>query len=69
MPKELQKITEVYKVDTENEANSFIEEETKKASEKGYKLTKVENKYKTKKSKGEIESEWYVVTIEKNFYE
>lgn len=69
MSKELQKITEVYRIDTENEANSFIDEETKKANEKGYKLTKVENKYKTKKSKGEIIEEWYVVTIEKNFYE
>ena len=69
MNKELQKITEVYRIETENEANSFIEDERIKANEKGYRLTKVESKFKTKKSKGEIVEEWYIVTIEKNFSE
>lgn len=65
----LMKVTEVYRIDSEKEANGFIDDETAKAAEQGYKLTKVESKYKTKKSKGEIIDEWYVVTIEKNYCE
>ena len=66
---DLIKQTEVYRVDTEQQAKEGIEEEIKKAQEKGYRLTKTESKYRTKKSKGEVVEEWYLVTIEKNFAE
>lgn len=65
--KEVQKITEVYRVDTESEARDLIEEEIDAASKKGYCLTKTESKYKTKKAKGAIIEDWYLVTIEKDF--
>ena len=67
--KEILKITEQSRVDTEDEAKSVIAEETETARQKGYRLTKTESKYRTKKSKGEVIEEWYVVTIEKNFAE
>lgn len=69
MAKEITKITEVYRVDTEDEATRLVNEEKEIAKEKGYRLTKTESKYRTKKSKGEVIDEWYVVTIEKNFAE
>lgn len=61
------KETLVYKVSTEQEADSLIEKFTNDQS--NYKLTKSEKVYKTKKSKGEIIDEWYIVTITKNYEE
>ena len=67
--KELLKNTEQHRVDTEEEATRLIEEETELAKANGYRLTKTESKYRTKKAKGEVIDEWYIVTIEKNFAE
>jgi len=69
MNKQLLKYTEVYRLETEPEALLLIDEEQQKASEKGYKITKMKKDYKTKKSKGEVIEEWYIVTIEKSFEE
>lgn len=69
MSKELLKITEVFRVDSEQEAGTVMDEETLKAKEKGYKVVKLEKKYKTKKQKGEVVEDWYLVTIEKSFEE
>lgn len=59
------KETLVYKVSNEQEADSLIEKFTN--DQNGYKLTKSEKTYKTKKSKGEIIDEWYLVTITKAY--
>jgi len=69
--KELKRTTDVYRVDTEVEAAQLIQEFKDNAGAEGYDLTKYESKYKCKKkrSKGEveIESEWYMVTLQKDF--
>lgn len=53
---------ETYRVDTEHEANSIIEE----AKETGD-LTKYSCVYKERKQKGEIIDSWYKVTLTKTF--
>ncbi len=65
--KQLQRITEVYRVDTEDAAARLIEEFKEGASEGGYEITKYESKYRNKKIKGEIIESWFVVTIQKDF--
>ena len=65
--KVLQRITEVYKVDTEEEAAALIEEFKDGAGPGGYEVTKYESKYRNKKAKGEIVEEWYVATIQKDY--
>lgn len=67
MAKQLLKTTDVWQVDTEEEALSMIEEAKDKQSEGGYSLTKSGYVVKTKKSKGEIVDMWMVVTTEKTF--
>lgn len=55
----LLKETFEYRVDTEAEAVQLIEKE--KAQSKG--LVTYKTAYKTKKAKGEIIEDWYVVTV------
>lgn len=58
------KTTEVYRVETEEEAKKFIEEQKQNDA---YEMIKYSSEYKTKKAKGEIEDEWFRVTLVKNF--
>lgn len=59
----LLKDTQIFQADTEQEAQQLIEECSKAQYSKGYKLANHGAKYKTKKVKGEIVSEWYEVTL------
>lgn len=65
--RQLVRTTDVYKVDTEAEAVSLIQECKDNQGTEGYELTKYESKYRTKKAKGEIVEEWYQVTLQKDF--
>lgn len=58
------KTTEVYRVETEDEAKKFIEEQKQNDS---YEMIKYSSEYKVKKVKGQIEEEWFRVTLVKNF--
>ena len=53
-----------YRTESENEAKEVISNAKKDADEKGYYIKKAGYEYKTKKSKGEIIDECYVVTID-----
>jgi len=64
---ELKRVTEIYRVDTEEAAAELIENFKSKAGKDGYDLTKYESKYRNKKLKGEIVDSWYTVTIQKDF--
>ncbi len=57
--------TEKYVVDSEEEAIKVIQSFKKDAESKGYILGKSGYDYKTKKAKGEIIGEAWVVTIKK----
>lgn len=63
MAKYLVRRTDVYRVDTENEAKAFVEQQ--KANSK-YEVVKHSTELRNAKSKGEIVDEWYRVTIVKN---
>lgn len=52
--------TEVYRVDSEDEAKVVVEEAKRKST-----VVKYNCAYKCKKQKGEIVEEWYKVTITK----
>lgn len=56
-----------FKAVTEIEAKDMIEQFRQEASKKGYTLKKAGYEYKTKKSKGEIIAECWVVTISQIF--
>lgn len=58
------KTTEVYRVETEDEAKKFIEKQKQNDS---YEMIKYSSEYKVKKVKGQIEEEWFRVTLVKNF--
>ena len=62
--KYLCKVTEVYRVESENEAANLIEEAKK---DKGFILLKSSTEYKTKKAKGEIIDEYWLTTLVKEF--
>ena len=55
------KITREIVVDTEEEAVATLDKARKEAGEKGYILEKYGHTYKTKKAKGEIIAEAYLV--------
>lgn len=58
------KITEEIRVDSETEAKELMEKYRQEAHEKGYTLGASGYTYKTKKSKGEIIDEcWIVKTV------
>ena len=65
--KMLLKTTDVYRVDTEDEAMNMIQEAKDGQLEHDYTVTKSGYVLKTKKSKGEIIDSWTVVTIERSF--
>lgn len=57
-------VTEKYRIDTENEAKIFIEEQKK---DNKYALKKYASELKERKAKGEIVDSWYQVTLVKSF--
>jgi len=67
MASQLLKTTDVYRVDTEEEAMGMIEDAKDQQTSGGYTLTKSGYVVKTKKSKGEIVDMWMIVTTEKTF--
>lgn len=67
MASQLLKKTEVYRVDTEEEAMGMIEDAKDGQMNGGYTLTKSSYVLKTKKSKGEIVDQWFITTTEKTF--
>lgn len=69
MARQLMKTTDVWRVDTEEEAMEMIEDAKDSQISGGYTLTKSGYVLKTKKSKGEIIDQWMVVTTEKTFGE
>lgn len=56
-----------YRADSENQAKEMIEKFREEASAKGYIVKKAGFEYKTKKSKGEIIAEAWVVSITQVF--
>ena len=54
--------TEIYRVDSESEANALLEEAKSEGS-----LSKYSCVHKERKSKGEVIDEWYRVTLNKKF--
>jgi len=64
MSKYLVSTTEVYRVDTEEEAKELIEQ-SKIANE--YILAKYSSEHKERKAKGEVIDEWVKVTLIKKF--
>ena len=67
MARQLLKTTDVWRVDTEEEAMEMIEDAKDSQVTGGYTLTKSGYVVKTKKSKGEIVDMWMVVSTEKTF--
>ena len=63
----LMKTTDVFRVDTEEEAMTMIEEAKEKQASGGFSVSKSGYVLKTKKSKGEIIDSWYICTIERTF--
>lgn len=59
--------TSKYRATSENAAKEMIEEFRKEAKEKGYVVKKAGFEYKTKKAKGEIIAEAWIVTITQVF--
>lgn len=62
MSKFLIRSTEVYRIDSESEANNFIDQQKKK-----YEVSKYSSELKERKIKGEIADSWYRVTIVKTY--
>lgn len=61
-----------YKVDDEQEATELIEEYKGQQIPDNFVLSKYKSDYKCKKfrsgeQKGEVESEWYIVVVEKTY--
>ena len=63
IPAVLLKETRVYQVNTEQKAQELIKSCIEAQYTEGYKLINHGSKYKNKKVKGEIVSEWYEVTL------
>ena len=67
MARQLLKTTDVWLVETEEEAMEMIEDVKEKQAQGGYTVTKSGYTAKPKKSKGEVLYIEYKVTIEKTF--
>ena len=67
MARQLLKTTDLYLVDTEEEAMAMIEEAKDGQVQGGYSVSKSGYTMKTKKSKGEIVEITFRVSIEKTF--
>lgn len=65
MARQMLKQTDVYRVDTEEEAMDMIQEF--KDNQGDYTLTKSGYVLKTKKAKGEIIDQWFITTLEKSY--
>ena len=65
MARKMIKQTDVYRVDTEEEAMDMIQEF--KDDQGDYTLTKSGYVLKTKKAKGEIVDQWFITTLEKSY--
>jgi hypothetical protein len=61
--------TSKFRADSEESAKNMIEAYRKEAKEKGYTLKKAGYEYKTKKSKGEVIAEAWVVSVTQIFGE
>ena len=61
------KTTEEYRTESESEAKEAMEHFRAEAHEKGYEISSCGYTYKTKKQKGEIIDEAYVVKVVKVF--
>ncbi len=64
MSKFLVSTTEVFRVDTDEEAKGLIEEAKNSAM---FELGKYSSEFKVKKVKGEVVDDWYKVTLVKHF--
>lgn len=62
MSKFLIRSTEVYRIDSESEANNFIDQQKKK-----YEVSKYSSELKERKIKGEVADSWCRVTIVKTY--
>ena len=60
-------ITDKYRCESEIEAKELMEEFRAKAAQEGYCVIKSGYTYKSKKAKGEIVDEAWIVTITKNY--
>ena len=67
--KQLLKITDVYRVETEEDAMNLIQKFKDNQNTEGYTVTKSGYVLKTKKSKGEIIESWFIATVERSFVE
>lgn len=67
MARLLTKQTDVYRVDTEEEAVDMINDAKDNQARGGYTLTKSSYVMKTKKTKGEVVDAWFIVSLEKSF--
>jgi hypothetical protein len=61
--------TQKYRVDSEEQAKDLIEQFRAQAREKGYVVKKAGYEYKTKKAKGEVIAEAWVVSVTQVFGE
>ena len=57
-------VTEVYRVDSEQEVEQLI---ASAKADDNFNLVKYNREYKQKKAKGEVVDDWYKVTLVKNF--
>ncbi len=64
--KYLTQVTEVYRVDSEEEVLKMIDEAKQ---DKRFTLTKHASQYKERKAKGEVIDQWYKVSLTKTFNE
>ena len=67
--RQLLKTTDVYRVETEEDAMNLIQEFKDNQITNGYTVTKSGYVLKTKKSKGEIIESWFITTVERSFVE
>ena len=65
----LLKTTDVYRVETEEDAMNLIQEFKDNQITNGYTVTKSGYVLKTKKSKGEVIESWFIATVERSFVE
>lgn len=69
MEKQLLKTTDVYRINTEEEAMELIQSFKDNQLVDGYTVTKSGYVLKTRKSKGEVVDNWFIATIERSFIE
>ena len=67
--KQLLKTTDVYRVETEEDAMNLIQKFKDNQNVEGYTVTKSGYVLKTKKSKGEVIESWFIATVERSFVE